>query len=76
MAPEAASPDTATAFRTLPDRQIEQACRFIDSFGDGVPTLRQIAGHVGLSPLGSRSALPGRSESRPSSMPTSAGANG
>ena len=50
MTPEAASPDTPTAFRTLPDRQIEQACRFIDSFGDGVPTLRQIADHVGLSP--------------------------
>ncbi len=34
----------------LPDRRIERACRFIDGFEEGVPTLRQIADHVGLSP--------------------------
>ena len=32
------------------DRRIERACRFIDGFDDGVPTLREIADHVGLSP--------------------------
>ncbi len=42
--PPAASPPA------LQDRRIEQACRFIDGFDDGVPTLRQIADHVGLSP--------------------------
>ncbi len=34
----------------LHDRRIERACRFIDGFEDGVPTLRRIADHVGLSP--------------------------
>ncbi len=40
----------ATSPPTPQDRRIEQACRFIDGFDDGVPTLRQIADHVGLSP--------------------------
>ena len=38
------------AASTPQDSRIERACRFIDGFGDGVPTLRQIADHVGLSP--------------------------
>ncbi len=44
-----AHPPAASA-PALKDRRIEQACRFIDGFDEGVPTLRQIADHVGLSP--------------------------
>ena len=54
MTPDAAAPSpftTAAAVTgTVQDRRIERACRFIDGFGEGVPTLRQIADHVGLSP--------------------------
>ena len=32
------------------DPRIARACRFIDDFDEGVPTLREIAAHVGLSP--------------------------
>ncbi|MXY39592.1 MAG: methylated-DNA--[protein]-cysteine S-methyltransferase [Rhodospirillaceae bacterium] len=42
--PPAASPPASQ------DRRIERACRFIDGFEEGVPTLREIADHVGLSP--------------------------
>lgn len=41
---------SANASPAPQDRHIEQACRFIDGFDDGVPTLRRIADHVGLSP--------------------------
>jgi len=40
----------ASASATVQDSRIERACRFIDGFEEGVPTLRQIADHVGLSP--------------------------
>lgn len=40
----------ATSVPAPQDRRIERACRFIDGFEEGVPTLRQIADHVGLSP--------------------------
>ena len=40
----------AAASATVQDSRIERACRFIDGFEEGVPTLRQIADHVGLSP--------------------------
>jgi len=32
------------------DKTVERACRFIDGFDDGAPSLQQIADHVGLSP--------------------------
>lgn len=32
------------------DDRIQRACRFIDDYADGVPTLGEIAAHVGLSP--------------------------
>lgn len=54
MTPDAAAPASATAAPAIPgavqDARIERACRFIDGFEEGVPTLRQIADHVGLSP--------------------------
>lgn len=54
MTPDAAAPAPATAAPAIPgavqDARIERACRFIDGFEEGVPTLRQIADHVGLSP--------------------------
>lgn len=31
--------------------QIEAACRFIDDYEDGIPTLEAVAAHVGLSPF-------------------------
>ena len=52
MIRDAAAPalETAAASATVQDSRIERACRFIDGFEEGVPTLRQIADHVGLSP--------------------------
>ena len=54
MTPDAAAPAPVTAAPAasgaVGDRRIARACRFIDGFEDGVPTLRQIADHVGLSP--------------------------
>jgi len=32
------------------DETVERACRFIDGFDEGTPSLQQIAAHVGLSP--------------------------
>ena len=54
MTRDAAAPSPVAAALadsgSVQDRRIEQACRFIDGFDEGVPTLRQIADHVGLSP--------------------------
>ena len=55
MPPDAAppAPDTPTASAAPAephDPRIARACRFIDDFDEGVPTLREIAAHVGLSP--------------------------
>ncbi len=52
MIRDAAAPalEIAAASATVQDSRIERACRFIDGFEEGVPTLRQIADHVGLSP--------------------------
>lgn len=35
---------------TMEDDRIQRACRFIDDYADGVPTLGEVAAHVGLSP--------------------------
>lgn len=44
------TPMTANRRTTEIDETIEQACRFIDGFDEGTPSLQQIAAHVGLSP--------------------------
>jgi len=41
---------TPTKRKTEIDETVETACRFIDGFDDGAPSLQQIADHVGLSP--------------------------
>jgi AraC family transcriptional regulator of adaptative response/methylated-DNA-[protein]-cysteine methyltransferase len=42
---------TATSLAdTMEDDRIQRACRFIDDYAEGVPTLGEVAAHVGLSP--------------------------